>query len=875
MKGLSTNIEDAVKIVLEGLKFDMNLDLIDDAKMKTAMKSKIDSFKWAKTLLDKWINSQNRPSDDKVIHYVQELVKAGDNAMYVLQKALSSPIDYYELDQDKHGTAISSKNIILTSIFELDVGLMELRLQLEADNINLSDREFTIGYPEKYANGEFFNKDNYFKKWYNEKKDSIKICPKGTEGEVIDIEGLSITLPKKPKKEDILFHDLPKKEQYWRREVLPSGLTKDSVEAWGEYILEEFRRRREGIWFMNNGKAVYLTGHAYFALAWCKMRDTGGYMGFRFPQLEMFYFAEACLIDKRSLGEVFVKSRRTGFTYIKLFIMLNLATSTRNGFFGLTSKSDTDAKKAFIKFSYAFLNLPFFFRPIVKGATDSHKFIEFAKPSDRSKKAKKEKDTSTDGYLNTIIDYQPTNDGSYDGQKMNFYIGDEASKWKKPANYLRHWGRISPTFDEGGVIVGKAFIGSTVNPMKEGGTEFKKLYYASELKKRDKLTSRTPSGLYSYFLPAHKNMTKFIDKYGVCHTEKPRGKVYNVDGDLIIMGSIDFLKARRKQKKEENETSYNEELRAFPMTVEDAFRDSSLHTLFNLTKLYEQLDFNKTLKDGVDLRRGNFIWKDGISDSTVIWKPDQYNGRFLVTWTPPQELQNRFVIKRGIKFPLNEHIGAFGCDSYDISGTVEGTGSKGSLHGMTKGSHIENAPSKMFFLEYIARPPKAEIFYEDVLKAVVFYGMPILIENNKPRLLYHFKNRGYRGFSMNRPDKHFTQLSKTEKELGGIPSAADKTILDHAQAIESYITDYVGYGDSESILGADEIGKMYFDDTLEDWARFDISKRTEHDATISSGYCIMANQKTMYLPEVKKVMATIKIAKFTNKGLQSEIKYED
>ena len=28
-----------------------------------------------------------------------------------------------------------------------------------------------------------------------------------------------------------------------------------------------------------------------------------------------------------------------------------------------------------------------------------------------------------------------------------------------------------------------------------------------------------------------------------------------------------------------------------------------------------------------------------------------------------------------------------------------------------------------------------------------------LAENNKPRLLYHFKRRGYRGFAMNRPDK--------------------------------------------------------------------------------------------------------------------------
>ena len=61
--------------------------------------------------------------------------------------------------------------------------------------------------------------------------------------------------------------------------------------------------------------------------------------------------------------------------------------------------------------------------------------------------------------------------------------------------------------------------------------------------------------------------------------------------------------------------------------------------------------------------------------------------------------------------------------------------------------------SNEFFLEYIADHKQQKYFFEEVLMACVFYGMPILCENNKPRLLYHFKNRGYRGFYMNRPDK--------------------------------------------------------------------------------------------------------------------------
>ena len=95
------------------------------------------------------------------------------------------------------------------------------------------------------------------------------------------------------------------------------------------------------------------------------------------------------------------------------------------------------------------------------------------------------------------------------------------------------------------------------------------------------------------------------------------------------------------------------------------------------------------------------------------------DGRFKISWVPNKLIQNNIILKNGIKYPGNEHVGAFGCDSYDISGTVDGKGSNGSLHGLTKFS-MEDAPPNHFFLEYISRPQTAEIFFEDVLMALVF-----------------------------------------------------------------------------------------------------------------------------------------------------------
>jgi hypothetical protein len=184
---------------------------------------------------------------------------------------------------------------------------------------------------------------------------------------------------------------------------------------------------------------------------------------------------------------------------------------------------------------------------------------------------------------------------------------------------------------------------------------------------------------------------------------------------------------------------------------------------------------------------------------------------------------------------------------------------------------MDDAPSNQFFLEYIARPQTAEIFFEEVLMACIFYGMPVLIENNKQRLLYHFKNRGYRGFSMNRPDKHFTNLSKTERELGGIPNSSEDIKQSHASAIETFIEKHVGMDLEGTYRDPDEMGSMYFSRTLEDWAKFDINNRTKFDAAISSGLAIMANQKHMYIPSKKESKISITFARYNNSGSFSEI----
>ena len=120
---------------------------------------------------------------------------------------------------------------------------------------------------------------------------------------------------------------------------------------------------------------------------------------------------------------------------------------------------------------------------------------------------------------------------------------------------------------------------------------------------------------------------------------------------------------------------------------------------------------------------------------------------------------------------------------------------------------------------------------------------------------------------MNRPDKVWNKLSAAEKEVGGIPNSSEDIKQAHAAAIETYINDHVG------LLQDGTYGTMYFNDTLKDWSKIDINKRTKHDASISSGLAVMACNRHLYRPNPKreKTPLNLNIAKYNNKGFTSQI----
>ena len=670
----------------------------------------------------------------------------------------------------------------------------------------------------------------------------VNICPDETEGEVIVLADIPIQLPKQPESKDILFNDRPKEQQFWKRTDPPADLKRiRSMDEWAEqpkefreryipYIQEEFKRRRNGVWFYNNGVPTYITGRHYMLLQW-SMMDIG-YASYLEFQQRLFLHYAACESDPRSLGQVYTKCRRSGYTNISGAILTDEGTQVSNKVLGMMSKTGKDAQENIFmkKVLPMFRSYPFFFKPIQDGTTNPRVELAFREPAKRITKTNKTSGRTE--ALDTIINWKNTVSNAYDGEKLHILYLDEAGKWENPLDINEVWRIHRTCLIVGKKVIGKALVGSTVNPLDKGGANYRKLYFDSDPTKRND-NGRTKSGLYRIFIPAYEALEGFFDVYGNPIVEDPEKPTLTMDGDITSIGARTYLSNERRALGTDP-YELNEVIRQFPWTEDEAFRDSTKSSHFNVGLIYEQMQYNRELYPNPVIK-GNFSWKNGTPDTEVIWTPDN-NGRWYISWLPPEEFRNKKRHDYGKVYPANDNVGCGGVDSYDLDNTMDGRGSKGACHLFNKFNM--NFPSNMFVAEYAERPPLARIFYEDVLMAAVFFGYPLLIENNKYGIVRYFETRGYDGYIMDRPEHLKTPGSTTNVKTKGIPSNSQDVIQAHAQAIESYVHEHVGTNHNTG-----NMGKMYFDRTLEDWIGYRMDNRTKFDLTISAGLALLAAQR--------------------------------
>jgi hypothetical protein len=479
---------------------------------------------------------------------------------------------------------------------------------------------YKIIEPIKRTTIHRLNKKKYWEYGYNKEHDIVVISKTGKIGDVYEIQNLKIALP--------LAEDVYSKDNKWVPIDYPRELKniktifdwqtypEEFKNKWYGYIDKEFNRREKGYWFRNKGIDTYITGSHYNYLQWSKI-DVGQ-PDFREANRLFFIFWEACKADQRCYGICYLKNRRSGFSFMSSSETVNQATITSDARFGILSKTGSDAKKMFTdKVVPISIHYPFFFKPIQDGMDRPKTELAYRVPASKLTRKSITNTAASNANalegLDTTIDWKNTGDNSYDGEKLKLLVHDESGKWERPDNILNNWRVTKTTLRLGSRIIGKCMMGSTSNALDKGGDNFKKLYNDSDVTKRNR-NGQTRSGLYSLFIPMEWNYEGFIDSFGLPVFDTPRDGVEGPQGDKIDVGVIEHWENEADGLRDDPD-ALNEYYRQFPRTEEHAFRDETKNSIFNLQKIYEQIDYNDGTMTSGAVTKGNFQWENGIKDS--------------------------------------------------------------------------------------------------------------------------------------------------------------------------------------------------------------------------------------------------------------------
>lgn len=638
-------------------------------------------------------------------------------------------------------------------------------------------------------------------------------------------------LTRKLERRQIITRSARPSEQYWERQVPPTWYKKKEKEeerqqeAEPDYIdpkLEEYRqqewdRRLNGCWFMNNGVPTYLTGAHYLYLNWWKIDI--GYPGFRQPDLEYFYFQEYVVEDPICLGMIEITKRRFGKTFRGGLFVFNYPSFNEQARAGIQSKTGKDAKKVFSKAVISpFKKLPKFFRPEYdksQGLTPKSELLFQA----TNKRGKNSEDALENAELESGIDHEASAETAYDGQKLYRKLDDEVGKTIE-ADVAERWEVTRYCLlDDQGRVIGKALETTTVEEMEKGGGTFKRLVDNSnhyEVRNEDgtsrprKKDEPTVSGLYLFFMSAKK--TRHFDKYGFPDEERTEREI---------------LEERKRVSHDSRVLSAR--IRKEPLTIQEAFRIDGDHCHFNAMKLNDQRDFLSW--QGKDLvERGNLVWKDGIRDSKVVWEPNQ-SGRWTILrgFNPrPEELN--LTKKVGTKFfPSQAHRFGMACDPYDHDVTQDSRRSNGAS--LVKQKHNINNPGDPFVgayvIAYLARPNTSDIFYEDMIKQCFYFSAPMLVENNKQGIIKYFRARNYEPF--------LTKL-RGYKDVG-VPSTPENKNMG-MDLIESMIEDHCSV--------------IYFIKLIDDLLEFDVKETQKYDLAMAMLWTEVACMNAFKIVQTEK-----------------------
>lgn len=542
--------------------------------------------------------------------------------------------------------------------------------------------------------------------------------------------------------EEILYVNLPKEEQYFRRLSAPFTddenaelLQVDYESRKGKYntLQKEWVDREEkrmtygeGIYASINGVFTYFPA-SYWGYLNYWMLEHEEKPDYREADRVFFLFMEYIYFETDVLGITRGKGRRQGASSLGYYWMWWICGRKEKQIGGSISYNDTIAQLNFqtmFILGLTFL-LPCFARDI---ASKSDNFVDFEKPNEKTRRGILQKKEGLNSYAN----YLPNGINAYDGGRLTYLQPEETGKYEK-MNINTYWSKVSPTLKVGRKKVGMAYMPTTVNPPKKGGEHYKQFWDQANQNAINPTTGvpyglRTPHKVVRYFVPATEGYAGCIDKFGNSVIEDPIVPIMGNDGDWIAKGAKTVILEDRALKKDEQLLEHR---RDFPLDEYDMFAFYVGSCEFSEANFIAQLQWLE--ENPVYLRKCRLYREPVTKKNQFNTKEEKFNeirfmdddaGGWLLFEKPEKE--NLFD-HRGRMRPLNIHRYSIGVDTIKSGFT---TGGSTATICVFKKSHIVEGKEKGLYpvALYMGKPRLMQHLFDEVLKACLWYGAKVNFE---------------------------------------------------------------------------------------------------------------------------------------------------
>lgn len=651
----------------------------------------------------------------------------------------------------------------------------------------------------------------------------------GNTADVVGVE-YPVSLPDQPPIEEMHNYGLPVEDQKWYRFDIPVDFKSRSAARrvpWQRvkrFVDAMWHKRRNGEWWLIKGEPVYITGTAWVYFNFW-MWATNSICDFYMHSVWWFQVMRDVEMDKTCFGLVEIKPRRAFSTEMSLCWGWDVCTRYFDSNFGIMSKGDDDAQKAFDRLTFSNENMIWFFRPTNNGKSRPAASLDFRYSID------KESDFSkSTASLNSRIWFEPTVEGKFDGTKLRAALLDEKGKiLVSKMNIFKQWNIMRECLSllAGTKIVGKAILPSTIEELDNGRsiTIVKKLWDQSNPARRDR-AGRTVSGCKRMFRPFW--ISGECDEYGYPKSDEARA------------ARAARIEAMESEGLHDDISDYK---RKYPETVEEALAMPASETILPIPLIDRALDRCRDIaeKDMTNPLRaipGTLAWVDRFGGD-VRWMPNP-NGRWHISRHP--DVPNAFrPIPGGKIAPGNIGLFAMGVDPIDMTKPIgegsDGACTVGAMHDYIRDSHCVfdeydilkqgEMWSDSCVCDYHYRPELPEEFYQDMLMTAIYYGTQMLVETQKPGLINWGYTAGFGAYFAQKP-----QVSDT-KWIAGKQGhrARDVGVYANTETIGNWYT-----------FMRSHVIRRYRNYThprlLTDMRQLTDKNRTQRDLTVSWGWCL-------------------------------------